>query len=135
MTRASLGQYLLAIVIALFLVATLIVPVGAVLKSAFTNADGSLTLGHMASLFQVTLLRESFYNSLYVAVVTVLAAHFWWQAWENRWVSETMWRARLWIPYSAMPIGLGILTLQYIADFYCLIAGREPPFGIRVERV
>ncbi len=74
MTRASLGQYLLAIVIALFLVATLIVPVGAVLKSAFTNADGSLTLGHMAALFQVTLLRESFFNSLYVAVVTVLAS-------------------------------------------------------------
>ena len=70
----------------------------------------------------------------FCSVVTVLAAHFWWQAWENHWVSETMWRARLWIPYGAMPIGLGILTLQYIADFYCLIAGREPPFGIRVER-
>jgi iron(III) transport system permease protein len=74
MTRASFGQYLLAVVIAIFLVATLIVPVAAVVKSAFTNADGSPTLGHMASLFQVTLLRESFYNSLYVAVLTVLAA-------------------------------------------------------------
>jgi iron(III) transport system permease protein len=74
MTRASFGQYLLAFVIALFLVATLIVPVAAVVKSAFTNADGSPTLLHMASLFQVTLLRESFYNSLYVAVLTVLAA-------------------------------------------------------------
>lgn len=67
-------------------------------------------------------------------LVTVLAAHFWLQAWENRWVSESMWRARLWIPYGAMPIGLGILTLQYVADLYCLIAGREPPFGIKAER-
>jgi len=67
-------------------------------------------------------------------VVTVMAAHFWLQAWENRWVSDTMWRARLWIPYSAMPIGLGILTLQYVADLYCLMTGREPPFGIKAER-
>ena len=67
-------------------------------------------------------------------VVTVLAAHFWWQAWENRWVSDTMWRARLWIPYSAMPIGLGILTLQYVADLYCLVSGRELPFGIKAEQ-
>jgi hypothetical protein len=30
-----------------------------------------------------------------------------------------------------MPIGLGILALQYVADLYCLVAGREPPFGIK----
>jgi len=63
--------------------------------------------------------------------MAVLTAHLWLQAWEQRWVSDTMWRARLWIPYSAMPIGLGILTLQYIADLYSLLAGREPPFGIK----
>ena len=42
-----------------------------------------------------------------------------------------MWRARLWIPYGAMPVGLAILSLQYVADLYCLVAGREPPFGIK----
>jgi TRAP-type C4-dicarboxylate transport system permease small subunit len=64
-------------------------------------------------------------------VMTVLTARFWLESWEQRWVSDTMWRARLWIPYSAMPIGLAILTLQYIADLYSLVAGREPPFGIK----
>ena len=64
-------------------------------------------------------------------LVTVLAAHFWFEAWEQRWVSDTMWRARLWIPYAAMPIGLAILSLQYVADLYCLVSGREPPFGIK----
>ncbi len=63
-------------------------------------------------------------------VLTVLTSRFWMEAWDNRWVSDTMWRARLWIPYSSMPIGLTILTLQYVADLYCLLAGREPPFGI-----
>lgn len=64
-------------------------------------------------------------------VLAVLTSRFWLEAWEQRWVSDTMWRARLWIPYSSMPIGLGILVLQYIADLYNLLAGREPPFGIR----
>ena len=64
-------------------------------------------------------------------LMTVLTARFWLEAWENRWVSDTMWRARLWIPYSSMPIGLTILTLQYVADLYCLVSGREPPFGIK----
>jgi len=63
-------------------------------------------------------------------VLTVLTARFWLEAWDNRWVSDTMWRARLWIPYGSMPIGLAILCLQYIADLYCLVSGREPPFGI-----
>ena len=64
-------------------------------------------------------------------VMTVLTARFWLESWENRWVSDTMWRARLWIPYSAMPVGLGLLGLQYVAELYSLISGREPPFGIK----
>jgi len=67
----------------------------------------------------------------FCVLVTVLAAHFWFEAWEQRWVSDTMWRARLWIPYSSMPIGFAILSLQYVSDLYCLVSGREPPFGIK----
>ena len=67
----------------------------------------------------------------FCAVMTALTARFWLEAWENHWVSDTMWRARLWIPYSSMPIGLAVLTLQYVADLYSLLAGREPPFGIK----
>jgi TRAP-type C4-dicarboxylate transport system permease small subunit len=67
----------------------------------------------------------------FCVLMTVLTSRFWLEAWENRWVSDTMWRARLWIPYSSMPIGLTILTLQYVADLYCLVSGREPPFGIK----
>jgi TRAP-type C4-dicarboxylate transport system permease small subunit len=66
----------------------------------------------------------------FCVVLTILTSRFWLESWDNRWVSDTMWRARLWIPYSSMPIGLAILTLQYVADLYCLLAGREPPFGI-----
>jgi TRAP-type C4-dicarboxylate transport system permease small subunit len=63
-------------------------------------------------------------------VMTVLTFNFWHEAFENNWRSESMWRARLWIPYAAMPFGLGILTIQYVAEIIKLITGRELPFGL-----
>jgi TRAP-type C4-dicarboxylate transport system permease small subunit len=66
----------------------------------------------------------------FCVVMTVLTYNFWHESYENDWVSDTMWRARLWIPYGAMPIGLGLLSLQYIVDFMNLVTGREHPFGI-----
>jgi TRAP-type C4-dicarboxylate transport system permease small subunit len=62
--------------------------------------------------------------------MTFLTVQFWLESWENNWVSDTMWRARLWIPYAAMPVGLGILSLQYVVDLINLLSGREPPFGM-----
>jgi TRAP-type C4-dicarboxylate transport system permease small subunit len=63
-------------------------------------------------------------------VLAVLTAEFWWEAWSNKWVSDTMWRARLWIPYSSMPIGLTLLTLQGVAELFELVSGRAQPFGV-----
>ena len=48
----------------------------------------------------------------------------------SNWRSNTVWRARLWIPYLAMPVGLGLLVLQYIADLLALVTGRALPFGL-----
>jgi hypothetical protein len=45
-----------------------------------------------------------------------------------------VWRARLWIPYSSMPIGLGVLSLQCLADLLGLLKGREPPFGVATRQ-
>ncbi len=63
-------------------------------------------------------------------VAAVLTSRYWLEAWNQHWLSNTLWRVRLWIPYASMPVGLGILTLQYVAEFYLLITGREPPFGM-----
>ncbi len=75
-------------------------------------------------------LFASLVTIFFCVLMTVLTYHFWQEAWENKWVSDTMWRARLWIPYAALPIGLGLLTLQSVADLASLVSGREPPFGI-----
>jgi TRAP-type C4-dicarboxylate transport system permease small subunit len=66
----------------------------------------------------------------FCVTIAVLTFQFWKEAWDHKWVSDTMWRARLWIPYASMPIGLGILTLQCVADLISLVTGREPPFCI-----
>ena len=60
----------------------------------------------------------------------ILCTAFWYEAWASNWRSNTVWRARLWIPYLSMPVGLGLLTLQYFAEFLSLVTGRTPPFGI-----
>jgi len=41
-----------------------------------------------------------------------------------------MWRARMWIPYLSMPIGMGLLTLECLAGFIGLVRRNEAPFGI-----
>ena len=79
-------------------------------------------------------LFASVLSLAFCVTMAVLTFQFWQEAWDHKWVSDTMWRARLWIPYASMPIGLGILTLQCIADLLSLATGREAPFGIRTER-
>jgi len=66
----------------------------------------------------------------FVLVLFVLCTAYWYQAWVNNWHSDTVWRAPLWIPYFSMPVGLGLLVLQYAAELLALVTGRAPPFGI-----
>ena len=66
-------------------------------------------------------------------VIFVLCTAYWYEAYSERWLSNTVWRARLWIPYLSMPVGLGLLILQYVTDLLCLITGRSPPFGIKPQ--
>jgi TRAP-type C4-dicarboxylate transport system permease small subunit len=69
----------------------------------------------------------------FASVLFVLCTKFWWQAWSNDWHSDTVWRAPLWVPYFSMPVGLGFLVLQYIADLISVATGRSPPFQISHE--
>ena len=49
------------------------------------------------------------------------------EAWEFGWTTESVWGPPLWIPLLTLPVGLGILTLQYTADVLCLVTGRPRP--------
>ena len=76
MTHASPGIVAVALAIAAFLLAFLVVPVATVIHTAFSNADGGFTLAHFSAFSEISLMRESFANSLYVAGMTVLFASF-----------------------------------------------------------
>jgi TRAP-type C4-dicarboxylate transport system permease small subunit len=69
----------------------------------------------------------------FALVMFVLCTKFWWQAWINDWHSDTVWRAPLWVPYFSMPVGLGLLVLQYIVDLISVASGRMPPFEMQHE--
>lgn len=69
------GQRAVALLIATFLLLFLVVPVVQVIFVAFqTPGTGSFTLVNFQDFFNTSLFREAFWNSLYVAAMSVLVA-------------------------------------------------------------
>ena len=58
---------------------------------------------------------------------------FWYQSYVEDWHAQTVWRPPLWIPYAAVPLGMGLMALQYVAQILAVVSGREAPFGGRAE--
>jgi iron(III) transport system permease protein len=57
-----------------FLLLFLVLPVGAGVLTAFVEADGTPTLGHFSAFFGQGLMKEAFFNSLTVALLSALFA-------------------------------------------------------------
>lgn len=75
------------------------------------------------------------------AVALVFCAFFLWSAvpwwldvWETGQTTSSIWRARLWIPYLGVPIGLALLCLQFAAETWLLLTRRALPFGMAPEQ-
>lgn len=68
------AQLAVALSIAALLVTFLIVPVATVIYVAFAEPGGGFTLSHFQSFFHLSLMRESFWNSLTVAGLSVVFA-------------------------------------------------------------
>jgi TRAP-type C4-dicarboxylate transport system permease small subunit len=81
--------------------------------------------GRFALALFTIVLSLAFCTALFV-----LCTQFWYEAWTSNWRSNTVWRARLWIPYLSMPVGLGLLVLQYLVELLSLATGRSTPFGL-----
>lgn len=91
-----------------------------------------LYLGHRARL--VLAFVASLVALVFCLLVTWYSFELWYESWRKEWLSETVWRVRMWIPNAAMPIGFGIMSLQYVADILALATGRDMPFGIDPEQ-
>ncbi|KJZ19004.1 TRAP transporter small permease [Loktanella sp. S4079] len=71
--------------------------------------------------------------SMSIAIIGVMLWYgyeFWHFAWDRGWRSDTVWGVRLWIPYLSLPVGLGLLMLQLIADLVAIILKIDQPFGL-----
>ena len=75
-TRSSIGWgvWLAYGLIAAFLLFLLIIPIGLVIYTAFVDEAGAPTLGHFGNFFGQTVFRESFFNSLTVALASTVVA-------------------------------------------------------------
>lgn len=82
----------------------------------------------------VLALVTSFIALAFCVALFILCTAYWYEAYSERWLSNTVWRARLWIPLLSMPVGLFLLVLQYVVDIICVITGRSSPFGISARQ-
>ena len=77
-------------------------------------------------------LLASLIGFAFCALLAWQGIAFWYEAFVNDWRSQSVWRPPLWVPYAALPLGMGLLALQWVANIVALLTGREPPFGLAV---
>lgn len=61
---------------------------------------------------------------LFCALLGWSSWHFFHEALANGWTTPTVWKLPLWIPLLPLPLGLGLLFLQYVAELLRAYEGR-----------
>ena len=59
---------------------------------------------------------SSLIGLMFVGVLAWSGARYFLEAWEGGWVTESVWAPPLWIVLLPMPVGFGVLGLQYIVE-------------------
>ncbi|WP_322990359.1 MULTISPECIES: TRAP transporter small permease subunit [unclassified Hoeflea] len=101
----------------------------AMIASTFIGAPYVLLLkGHVSVDLLPTLLGGNGKRLLDVLSATLSLAfcallgwsgwHYFYEAASKGWTTDTVWALPLWIPLLPLPLGVGILCLQYIAEIY-----------------
>ncbi|WP_273361587.1 TRAP transporter small permease [Simplicispira suum] len=104
-----------------------------------------LTRGHVAVDVLPLMARPGMRVVLHAAG-TLIALAFcgfflyasvpWWhETWVSGQTTSSLWRARVWIPYLSVPVGLALLCLQLLADLWMVLTQRSHPFGLSPEDV
>ena len=66
----------------------------------------------------------------FCALLTWTGFELFYESLMGGWTTDTVWRLPLWIPYISIPIGIGLLCLQYVADIVSLATGHSMPFAM-----
>lgn len=117
-----------------------------VVASTFIGAPYILlTRGHVAVDVLPLMARTPMRRVLH-AVATLISLAFcgfflyaavpWWhETWVSGQTTSSIWKARVWIPYLSVPVGLAVLCLQLVADLWMVLTQRDHPFGLGPEDV
>ncbi len=102
-----------------------------------------LTRGHVAVDVVPLLLGKAANRWLFIighAVALLFCLLFlwasipwWYETFAAGQTTSSMWRARLWIPYLSVPVGLSLLCLQMISEITLVFLRRNRPFDSHAE--
>jgi len=75
---------------------------------------------------QIRLYRmTSFISLLFCIYLSYKGWQFWWEAFSKGWRSESLWGPPLAIPYLFLPLGMSLLSLQFIIEIFGLRKAKE----------
>lgn len=102
-----------------------------------------LTRGHVAVDVLPLMLGHEARRWLFVAGAALGLAFcalflwasipWWYETWVNQQTTSSIWRARLWIPYLSVPLGLALLCLQLLSELVLVLTRRALPFNLRPD--
>jgi TRAP-type C4-dicarboxylate transport system permease small subunit len=75
-------------------------------------------------------LLGSFIALCFCGVFLYASIPWWYETWHTGQTTATIWRAKLWIPYLAVPVGLFMLCVQYLTEIWLVCTRREEPYGM-----
>jgi TRAP-type C4-dicarboxylate transport system permease small subunit len=87
------------------------------LVPVYLGPRGRLALAVLAALISLT----------FCVILAWYGFGFWYQSYIENWHAQTVWRPPLWVPYAAVPLGMGVMSLQYVAEILALVTGRQAP--------
>ncbi len=62
---------------------------------------------------------------VFVLILAWSGTRYFLEAWEGGWVTESVWAPPLWLLLLPLPVGLGVLSLQYLVEIGRLVTGRR----------
>jgi len=102
-----------------------------------------LTRGHVAVDVLPLMLATPARRRMYLlghAIALVFCGFFlyaavpwWYDTWLSGQTTSSIWRARVWIPYLSVPVGLALLCLQLLAEMVMVATRRTDPYGLSPE--
>jgi TRAP-type C4-dicarboxylate transport system, small permease component len=85
------------------------------LRKGHVGVDVIETLAS-APVRRALAILGAFLGLAFCTAMFVASAVYFHEAWEGGWTTATVWAPPLWIPLIPLPVGFGLLTLQYVAE-------------------